>query len=429
MRHRSARFRPVVLAASAVLLTATACGPDVPAPTGPQWITTHVSRTVVGNTTTNYVGAWTDLDWASTLEVNTISGGGGSSALLVFPRSGPGNSTLGAPQRLTPSVSPSIAGPIGEHIIGVPGSLNGVAAIEFFVNTAGTWAGAGTFTLPLGTQVAALDDRWLVIRDTPMSPGVDARVHVYPLTLSGSTVVVGTHTSLEPDPTWPAPLREGFGGPGAAIDGDLLAVGAQGQFSPTPGGALVFRATGGVWSPVLSLGAAPQSPNLFARSLAVDDGATVDRVALGPQSDGIPTVDVYADTGSGFVLEQTIVRDTNDPDEYQGLLFGNSLSIDGDLLAITARAVLVPSTDVAHAAVKVGYVQLFRKGATWVREAEVPLFTNPAPAATVSALPFKLQVVGNHVAAFLFVTPDPPPGCQFPCFNFGFEAWSIDRTG
>lgn len=429
MKRRARRFRPVGPALAAIVLAATACGPDVPAPTGPTWITTHVSRTVVGTTTTNYVGAWTDLDWASTLQVDTGAGGSGTASLLLFPRSGPGNSTLGSPQTITPTVSPALFGPIGGHVIGLPGTVNGNPAIEFFKRTAGTWGSAGLFNLPANQQVAAMTDAWLVTRDVPINAGVEAHVYLFPLDTSGPSVVVGSVTTLGPDPAWPLALREGFGGPGAAIDGDLLVVGAQGQFSPTPGGARVFRAAGSVWAPVLSLGASPTGPNNYARALAVDDGPTIDRIALGPQADGIPSVEVFADSGSGFTLEQTIVRDPGDPDEFQGLLFGNGLAIDGDLLAVTARAVLVPSAQVGHADVKVGYVQLFRKGATWAREAEVPVFTNPASPGTVSSLPFKLQAAGNHVAVFVFVTPDPPPGCTFPCFNFGVEAWSIDRTG
>ena len=127
MKRRARRFRPVGPALAAIVLAATACGPDVPAPAGPTWITTHVSRTVVGTTTTNYVGAWTDLDWASTLQVDTATGGGGSASLLLFPRSGPGNSTLGSPQTITPTVSPALFGPIGGHVIGLPGTVNGTA--------------------------------------------------------------------------------------------------------------------------------------------------------------------------------------------------------------------------------------------------------------------------------------------------------------
>jgi hypothetical protein len=194
----------------------------------------------------------------------------------------------------------------------------------------------------------------------------------------------------------------------------------------------VFRASGNVWTPVLSLAGTPSSPTSYARTLAADDGPTVDRIAMGPQSDTIGSlaVEVYADTGSGFALEQTLLAPTNgDPDIYSGALWANAIAMDGDLLAITSRGVEVPSAQVGHAAVKVGYVAIYRKGATWAREAEVPTFENPSPGGVTQSLPYRLQASGNHVAAMMFVSPDPPPGCNFPCFNFGFEAWSIDRTG
>lgn len=408
---------------------AAACAPDPVTPPSPTWVTTHVARTTTPTSVTNYVGAWTSTDWASTLEITTPNAGGGTATLHFFPRSGPGNSVLGAPQSLTPAVSPSIMGPIGDRLVGLAGSQNGLGAVEFFRLTAGTWSSAGVSVFPADQQVAALNDDWLVTRSVPVNPGADAHVYVHAVDTSGPTVTLGAPVTLDPDPAWPLVLREGFAGPGAAIDGDLLIVGAQGQFGPTPGGARVFRATAGVWSPVVSLGASPPGPNAFGRALAVDDGATVDRVALGPQSDTTPVVEVYADTGSGFVLEQTITRNIADPDIYSGALFGNAIGLDGDLLAITSRGIEVPSSDPLHADVKVGYVELYRKGATWAREAEVATFTNPAPPAMITTLPFKLKVAGNHVGAMMFMSPDPPPNCVFPCFNFGFEAWSIDRTG
>ena len=69
----------------------------------------------------------------------------------------------------------------------------------------------------------------------------------------------------------------------------------------------------------------------------------------------------------------------------------------------------------------------YRRYGTWVREAEVGVFPTPFDAGVRSSLPGRLQLSGSHLAASVFVTPDEPPGCVFPCFVFGFEAWSIDR--
>ena len=106
MKRRARRFRPVGPALAAIVLAATACGPDVPAPAGPTWITTHVSapswappRRTTWRLDRSRLGIDTQVDTAT---------GGGSASLLLFPRSGPGNSTLGSPQTLTPMVSPSL---------------------------------------------------------------------------------------------------------------------------------------------------------------------------------------------------------------------------------------------------------------------------------------------------------------------------------
>ncbi|MFN8051375.1 MAG: hypothetical protein U0Q22_08070 [Acidimicrobiales bacterium] len=422
---------PSLLAALVVgpLLAATACVPDAPA--APRWVSTRAARVTSPGTTVNLIGAWTDADWAASLELTSVTGGGGGVSLKFFPRSGADNSVLGSPQSVTPTVSPTLLGPIGEHIV----ALGGSTAVEFFRQTAGVWGSAGTFALPTDMQLAAMDDRWMVLRSIALNPGTEGRVEVYSVDASGPTVTVTLATTLTSDPAWPLALREGFGSPWISLDGNLMVVAAQGMFTPTPGGARVFRAVGGVWGAVASLGAAPGGPNQFAAAAAVDDGATVDRLALSPTpvSPAPPTVDVYADTGAGFVLEQSLSRDTADPDSFSGLLFGNTIALDGDVLAVTARGVKVPSAEVGHADVGVGYVQMFHRttvGATstWQREAEVGAFVTPAPADVVSMYPVRLQAVGSHVAVSVLVNPDPPAGCQFPCFAFGFEAWSFDRT-
>lgn len=416
--------------AAAFLLTA--CGPD--APPAPTWVTTHLARSTTATTVTNFVGAWTSEHWAATVEATNGTGTvpvGGVATVHFFPRSGAGNATLGSPQSLTPQISPGFVSLFGgDDIVSLGGTVAGTNAVEFFRRTGGTWGSAGTLTLPSDTQLSAATDRWIALRTVPIVSGQPTPVLVYSLDTTGPGVVATLAATLAPDPSWPANLQGGFGGQGMALDGDLLVVGAQGQFAPAPGGARVFRATGGVWAPVLSLGGASTGPNSYARYLAADDGASVDRIALGPQADSpVPAVvEVYADTGSGFVLEQIVTRDPADPDIASGSFFGNGIALDGDLLAVTSRAVKVPSSEVGHADVTVGYVQLFRRGTTWVREAEVPIFTNPAPADVTSTFPWRLQARGNHVAVAVLISPDPPPGCPFPCFNLGMESWSIDRT-
>jgi hypothetical protein len=268
----------------------------------------------------------------------------------------------------------------------------------------------------------------MVIRTVPVGPGVDGEVRVYALDPSGPAVVATLSASLGPDPAWPAALREGFGTPAVALDGDLLAVAAQGLFSPAPSGVRVFRFVSGAWTAVQSLGAAPGGPTGYGRALAVDDGPAVDRIAMGPQADlpASPTVEVLADTGAGFSLEQAIAPSAL-PDSEGGLAFGSSLALDGTLLAVGMRAAEVPSAEPGHDPVDVGHVQLFRRGTSWVREADVATFTSPFEADTISSRPFRLTASGDTVAVSQLVTPDPPVGCPFPCFSLGFEAWYLDR--
>jgi len=275
-----------------------------------------------------------------------------------------------------------------------------------------------------------MTDRWLAARRVPGAPGAsgDGQVRMYSLEASGPTVVATLATTLSPDPAWPVALREGFGRAVAAY-GHIIAVSGSGYSGPSPGGVRVFRATAGTWSAVQSLGGgtAPQS---FGNTVAVDDGPTVDRLVVGTQFPSPPSLglEIHADTGSGFTLEQSLTPDPLLPDASGGLLFGSTVALDGDLLAVTARSATVASAEVGHAPVTVGYVQMFRRGpVAWTREAEVGTFTSPYDPDVVSAYPFRLQAADTHVAASVIVNPDPPVGCTFPCFNIGLEAWSLDR--
>lgn len=421
MRVRT--VRSFVMLAMAML--ASACSPP-PSPVA-NWVTSTIPRTQVGVTTTNTVGAWTSTSWFATLQVVTSTPTPPSATLLLFPRSGPGGATLGTPQSIPITADVGFAGPMGaNNLIAMPGP----STIQFFRQAAGTWSAAGSVVIPTDRFVTAVSDRWIVLRsNTPPAPGVDGTVLVYEIDNSGPSVTASPAATLGPDPAWPAALREGFG-INMALDGNLLAVTGQAQVPGVEPGGRVFRATNGTWQPVVSVGGVPGGPVSIGQGLAVDDGATVDRVAVQVRatSTSLPTVDVFADSGSGFALEQSLSRTTGPTDVSGGLYFGSTVAMDGTLLATTSRQVQVPSSEVGHADVKVGYVQMYRLAGSWAPEAEVATFTNPAPADVVSTGTLRLMAAGNNVAATQFVSPDPPVGCTFPCFIFGFEAWSIDRT-
>jgi hypothetical protein len=417
-------------AAVAALMVAGACGPP-PAPTV-QFSTTRIPRTASATEVVNHFGAWTDDQWFATVRATTPVGGSGTTIVLeVRQRQGAAGSVLGAPQTVPLTADVGFGGPLGEHIIALGGTAppGEPVPVRFFRPVAGVWGAAGSATLPAGFQLAAMTDDWLVARRVPGDPSFsgDGEVRVFRVDTTGPSVTATFVTSLGPDPSWPAALREGFG-TAVALDGDLLAVGATGLSAATPGGARLFRSNGTGWSPTLSLGGAA-GPAFFGRSLAVDDGPTLDRVVVGPVGDSLATlgIDVLADSGAGFTLEQRVDHDEAAPDLSGGSYFASSVALDGALLALTTRTRTVASADPGHPAVTVGDVALFRRGAAWVRERELTPSPEPTDAGIRSALTGRLQAAGSHVAASVFVTPDEPPGCIFPCFVFGFEAWSIDR--
>lgn len=417
-----------MLAAATATLLAVACTPP---PVAATWTVTRLARTatnVLPVSSVNQVGAWTSAEWFASLRLDSPAGSPPTATLQLFPRTGPGGSTLGAPQELTPTIDLGIAGPMGSgDVIGLGGS----SQVEVFRRSGGTWSSIGTVPIPPGRFLAAVTDRWIAFRPgTPPTAGVDGTVVVQGLDTTGPTVSTTTSTALGPDPSWPAALREGFGGD-IALDGDLLAVTARSADGSVAPGGRVFRADAGAWAPAASVGGVAGGPVQVGQGLAVDDGPTVDRVAVQVRATdtSAPVVEVYADGGDGFTPEQTLSAPVGEPDTYGGAYFGAAIGLDGDLLAVTSRGVPVPSAEVGHPDVTVGHVALYRRGATWARESEVGGFLAPAPPDVVSLAPGRLQVAGGHVAANVFVTPDPPLGCTFPCFVFGFEAWSIDRVG
>lgn len=409
-----------------------ACAPGPTTPAAPAWTAADTPRTVVGTTVTDHAGAWTDADDFATLQISRdTSTAAGQATLVVRARTGPNNSQLGATQVVPVSIDPTIAGPMGGSFIGVPGT----AAMEFFAETNGTWSSIGTFTKPADYQFAALDDGWLVLRSS--LPGSTAPVLAYPVAAGPAGVTVGAPQVLTPDPAWPSALRSGFAtGPletSFALDGDLLAVGAYGD-ATVGGGVQVFRAANGLWSRAQNLVGPVSSVPDYGAVLAVDDGVTIDRLAVRARPPaGGPVVDVLADTGAGFAPERTVTRDPNLPDTTTGgSTFGAVLGLDGDVLALAARTATAPTTVTTEPAATYTVVQVHRLRATTQREADIALVATPngpLPAGTERIFPTRIQVSGTNVAVGQFHQFRAPANCSFPCIGgFGFDAWSVSRT-
>ncbi len=421
-------FRRATAIVVACIAVATACVPpdDGTPPTGP-WSATRFpfTQTAAGNV--SRIGAWTSDDAFAYIEWTVPTGGIGTGELVIHPRTGPDGNDLSTPQRVPAPAS--IDGLKGEHFIGLSRSLpSGETEVTFYRPDAGIWGADGNVTIPSGYEFAALTDEWLVARLRLGAPGaLTGSVLMYPLDTSGATIQAGAPVTVTPDPTWPTELQQGFGRRVAA-DGDLLAVSSAPYGTDGPGLVSIFEQSGGTWAPTQTL-TSPLGANLFGNYLAIDDGATVDRLALAPQGNSMETlgIDVYADHGAGFELEHSIPRGS-EPDLQNGLLLGYGIDLDEDLLVFTTRSTEVASSEAGHAPVKVGHVALHRLGPTgWQLDQELRLGADPYDADVSQALPSMVDIGGGHVAVTLLVTGDPPANCGW-CINLGFEAYSLDRN-
>ncbi len=428
---RLRRVRRATAVVVACIAVTTACAPpDDGTPPDPTWDATRFPFVRSAADSVSRIGAWTSEDAFAYLEWTVPTGGTGTAELVIHPRTGPDGNDLGTPQRVSAPVS--IDGLKGEHFIGLSRSLpSGETEVTFYRPEAGTWGAAGGATIPSGYEFSALTDEWLVARMRLGAPGaLTGSVLLYPLDTTGSTIQPGAPVTITPDPSWPLELQQGFGRRVAA-DGDLLAVSSAPYGADGPGIVSLFEQSGGTWTPTQTLDS-PLGANLFGSYLAIDDGATVDRLALAPQGNSMATlgVDVYADDGDGFELEQTIPRSPA-ADLQNGLLLGYGIDLDDDLLVFTTRSTEVSSAEPGHEPVRVGHVAIHRLGAAgWALEDELRFGDDPYEADVIQALPWKVDVAAGHVAVSTLVTGDPAPGCPFGCYNLniGFEAFSLDRS-
>lgn len=413
--RRAQRFRAAI--AAVVALAAAGCSPPT---VNHAWVTRQFARTVSGDTTVIYAGAWTSNRFFVALRAESSPTPTGD--IRFFPRSGSGGTVLGSPQ-IVPSTAAGfqVFGDPDGHLVGT-----GVSTVAFFAEDNGVWAPAGSFTLPADLRLSGLTDEWLVASRGPGHPSYPAgEVRVYALSMVGTNVTATLAATLTPSSTLSPDQLAGFG-IRAVIDGDLIAVAGGGAAAPAPGYVQLFRNVGGTWTAAGLLGGQAGDPQSFGLTLAVDDGPTVDRVALAPQVDTGPRIGVWSDTGSGFNLEASIQDPTTSSPPY----FGGAIALDGNRLSTTMRNTSVASADPLHDPVSVATIGIFRRSnsGNWSLEKEVKTYTNPAPAGVKSSVPAWLQMSGTNIAVTQLVTPDPPPGCPFPCFVLGMEAWSIGRT-
>lgn len=405
------RRTKILLSTAIVAVAATACPPDPGPGPAPSWTATRLAY-APGPPADFQLSALTSDEWFASVGSASMFN---SSELRIRPRSGPDNSVLGTPVA-TPLSFQGPAGLIGGgDLIGARGISVGVPGVELFSQSSGAWASLGIVSFPEEDPVAMTDD-WIVTRVREGGGpqlGQVTTVNVYSLDVTGPFPTATLTQTLTANPAWHEDLQPFFGTT-IAIDGDVLVIGTVQQQSDAdgyaPGVANVYRQAGGTWTEVAELGGEPGGPLAFGTAVTVDDGASVDRVAVSHSTatavldPKVPRIEVYADAGAGFAAEQTIgPLPVLEPGvgPFEAI---TSVSLDGDLLATAGRNIAVASSDPGAADGQGGYVQLFRRGATtWAPEAEVATFEDPLPTGVTSMRPTTVQVSGNHVAVVTIV--------------------------
>jgi hypothetical protein len=409
------------------LFAVTACGPPVPPPGGggtPTWVPHGFTRTKSATQIEQFLDAWSSDQWYANVRYHAaiVNGAQQSStaAVQIYPRSGNAGSVLGTPQVIALSGLSGFAPLWGESFLGVQAPTS----IDFYRPVAGVWTASGALSLPSGYSPVGMTDDWVVLRKIPMDENESGELRIYALTDVAGTITPTLHTTLVPDPGWSVRLRNSFGSR-VSIDGDLLALSAIGDF-PADDIVRVYRATPTTWNVAFSYTDVAAAQR-FSEALAIDDGATVDRLAFAYSPFGSPgRIELYTDTGAGFVPEQTVNRPAGLAGDTGSPTFGFFIGLDGDTLAVGARQNLVPVPGIASGEGLFGVVDVFRRTTSWAHETELRPWNTPSANDFDSALPWGIEVRGDHVA--VTVMGSPSPGCGFLCINLGFESWVFDRT-
>ncbi len=224
----------------------------------------------------------------------------------------------------------------------------------------GSDAGDGAF---FGYAMDVDGERLVVGAHNHALPGASGAGAAYVFERVGGTWVE-TAKLVDPDP---APGTS-FGR-AVDVEGDTLVVGAyrDDDFGAQAGSAHVFERLGGVWVHRAELHASDPAPNrLFGQDLDLE-GSTLAVSAPGIFNPG-SAVHVFEGAGGSWT---EVARLTPSAADYD--LFGTSLDLDGDRLAVGCRYVTPGSVPLA------GAVYVFeRSGSTWSQVAEVTA-ANPDP--------------------------------------------------
>lgn len=348
---------------------------------------------------------------------------GVSSTLSFYPRTGLDGNALGTPQVLTGSPIGIGGGFLGDQIFLGGSTPTSGGALQFYLESGGTWATAGTFPVPTDGVIRGItDDTLLVVRGDGSYAG---QVEVYDLTVVSGVVTPVLENTFTAPPAWGANYAANFGaGTGASLDGDLFAVASRDIVTNGPGRVAVYRNTGGTWALEDTF---VGSVNQFGRSLGIDDQGASARLAIGiVDYPNAGSVELYTSSGGSWTFEQTLTPPGGVVDTFGGTEFGDRVSLDGNLVVAGVRSEPLAPTVGGDPRGAVYHSVFHLSAGSWAYEGALQAVDTPLDPDDGNRGPLSVIVHDNHVAATSLVSL-PPNGCMF-CFNIRLEAWRWDRT-
>lgn len=307
-------------------------------------------------------------------------------------------------------------------VVGAPGKYASVKGAAYvFKREGGIWSEVQKFestfsgtTQRFGSAVALDGDRLVIGAGTPMistlptPPPPQASAYVY--VLSGGVWAEEARLVASD-----VPGQGGFGN-AVAIEGDLVVVGSTKLFGVpvVTGGAYLFTRSGSVWSESTKLGPSPSQPNTSSFGSAVAIYGDVIVVGAPEAGDGPNfyrgSVDVFRNSGSGWILEATLTG--TEGSKYQS--FGTSVALADHLLLVGASGSGTqdnPSRPLARV--------FSENGGSWVDRGllDHPIFDGYATTGSAVALEGSQLVVGAprnsshrmYSGAILSAEYAPPP--------------------
>lgn len=347
----------------------------------------------------------------------------------LYPRTGANGNELGTPQVLSPTLFGVIDGMLPSGLVPRPflgnkllltGATVAGAPNQIFLDIDGTWALAGTFTLPAGEKVVDFDDGHLVTTKSSYRTSYTDRA----VLRSGETVTIGAGVDFDVPASWPSDVAV-LGSFDGDLDGDVFAA----TFSTTPGAGTIYHhrtmvAHLGGPSPVVDAVSGDRFG--YNGSVAVDDlGAGKARIALGVDASSVEAshAELWLSSVPGtWAQEADLTSPPWLPLADAGTYFGNRVGLDGDLLVVSSRLVSTPTTLNSTGVLRVGQLVGYERGTGgWLATDALDTTAEPfEPGASLRLATGHISVAGGHVAVLVGsdrIAPSTPY----------FETWRFDR--